>query len=199
VRYVGRLIRLAFVAPDIVVFLAEGRQPASLTAEAVTRHISLLVAPSAPVAARRDAVADSKRDGVVVNKATGPVRSDCQAFAKFMDTRTHAPLRSLSDWQHPRDRPIRSDISTNRPPERSMISSWSRFSRGSGSRNETGMEEGYRVEGRTRNRLRKSRRIVAYLHSTISTTASLSPVTSAIARQRCVGEGNPIARASLVR
>ncbi len=41
VRYVGRLIRLAFLAPDIVESIVEGRQPTSLTAEAVTRHIEL--------------------------------------------------------------------------------------------------------------------------------------------------------------
>ena len=36
VRYVGRLIRLAFLAPDIVESIMEGRQPASVTAEALT-------------------------------------------------------------------------------------------------------------------------------------------------------------------
>ena len=41
VRYVGRLIRLAFLAPDIVESIVEGRQPTSLTAEALTRHIEL--------------------------------------------------------------------------------------------------------------------------------------------------------------
>jgi site-specific DNA recombinase len=41
VRYVGRLIRLAFLAPDIVESIVEGRQPTSLTAEAVTRRIEL--------------------------------------------------------------------------------------------------------------------------------------------------------------
>jgi hypothetical protein len=41
VRYVGRLIRLAFLAPEIVECIVEGRQPASLTAEAVTRRIKL--------------------------------------------------------------------------------------------------------------------------------------------------------------
>jgi hypothetical protein len=41
VRYVGRLIRLAFLAPDIVEAIVEGRQRASLTAEALTRHIEL--------------------------------------------------------------------------------------------------------------------------------------------------------------
>jgi len=106
---------------------------------------------------------------------------------------------SLSRRQHSRDRPVRGDISTNRPLERSMMSSGWRFSRGSGSRNETGRPEDYRLDGPTRNRLRKSGRTVAYRHNTISTTASLSPVSSGIARQRCVGEGNPVARASLVR
>jgi DNA invertase Pin-like site-specific DNA recombinase len=38
VRYVGRVIRLAFLAPDIVESIVEGRQPTSLTAESVTRH-----------------------------------------------------------------------------------------------------------------------------------------------------------------
>ncbi len=41
VRYVGRLIRLAFLAPDIVEAIVEGRQPADLTAETVTRRIEL--------------------------------------------------------------------------------------------------------------------------------------------------------------
>jgi site-specific DNA recombinase len=41
VRYVGRVIRLAFLAPDIVESIMEGRQPASLTAEALTRHIEI--------------------------------------------------------------------------------------------------------------------------------------------------------------
>jgi site-specific DNA recombinase len=40
-RYVGRLIRLAFLAPNIVESMVEGRQPASLTAEALTRHIEI--------------------------------------------------------------------------------------------------------------------------------------------------------------
>jgi site-specific DNA recombinase len=41
VRYVGRLIRLAFLAPAIVESIVEGRQPTSLTAEALTRHIEI--------------------------------------------------------------------------------------------------------------------------------------------------------------
>jgi site-specific DNA recombinase len=41
VRYVGRLIRLAFLAPAIVEAILEGRQPASITTEALTRHIEL--------------------------------------------------------------------------------------------------------------------------------------------------------------
>ena len=41
VRYVGRLIRLAFLAPDIVEFIVEGRQPTTLTAEALTRRTEL--------------------------------------------------------------------------------------------------------------------------------------------------------------
>jgi len=41
VRYVGRLIRLAFLAPDIVESIVEGRQPTSLTVEALTRHIEI--------------------------------------------------------------------------------------------------------------------------------------------------------------
>jgi hypothetical protein len=41
VRYVGRLIRLAFLAPAIVESIVQGRQPVGLTAEAVTRHIEL--------------------------------------------------------------------------------------------------------------------------------------------------------------
>ena len=40
-RYVGRLFRLAFLAPDIVEAIVEGRQPISLTAEAVTRNIEM--------------------------------------------------------------------------------------------------------------------------------------------------------------
>jgi site-specific DNA recombinase len=41
VRYVGRVIRLAFLAPDIVESIVEGRQPTGLTAEALTRHIEI--------------------------------------------------------------------------------------------------------------------------------------------------------------
>jgi site-specific DNA recombinase len=41
VRYVSRVIRLSFLAPDIVESIAEGRQPTSLTAEALTRHIEI--------------------------------------------------------------------------------------------------------------------------------------------------------------
>ena len=41
VRYVGRLIRLAFLAPEIVEAIVEGRQPPTLTAEALTRRIEL--------------------------------------------------------------------------------------------------------------------------------------------------------------
>jgi site-specific DNA recombinase len=40
-RYVGRLIRLAFLAPDIVESIVEGRQPTTLAAEALTRRIEL--------------------------------------------------------------------------------------------------------------------------------------------------------------
>ena len=40
-RYVGRLIRLAFLAPPIVEMIAQGRQPAELTAEMLTRRIIL--------------------------------------------------------------------------------------------------------------------------------------------------------------
>jgi hypothetical protein len=41
VRYVGRLIRLAFLAPPLVEMIAQGRQPAELTAEMLTRSIML--------------------------------------------------------------------------------------------------------------------------------------------------------------
>ena len=41
VRYVGRLIRLAFLAPEIVESIVEGRQPTTLTAEALTRRIEI--------------------------------------------------------------------------------------------------------------------------------------------------------------
>jgi site-specific DNA recombinase len=41
VRYVGRLIRLAFLAPPIVEMIAQGRQPAELTAEMLTRRMVL--------------------------------------------------------------------------------------------------------------------------------------------------------------
>ena len=41
VRYVSRLVRLAFLAPDIVESIVEGRQPTTLTAEALTRRIDL--------------------------------------------------------------------------------------------------------------------------------------------------------------
>jgi site-specific DNA recombinase len=41
VRYVGRLIRLAFLAPDIVESIMRGRQPMNLTAEALTRRVEV--------------------------------------------------------------------------------------------------------------------------------------------------------------
>ena len=41
VRYVGRLIRLAFLAPPLVEMIAQGRQPAELTAEMLTRRVIL--------------------------------------------------------------------------------------------------------------------------------------------------------------
>jgi hypothetical protein len=41
VRYVGRLIRLALLAPSIVELIAQGRQPAELTAEMLTRRAIL--------------------------------------------------------------------------------------------------------------------------------------------------------------
>ena len=40
-RYVGRVIRLAFLAPDIVESIVEVRQPTSLTAAVLTRHIEI--------------------------------------------------------------------------------------------------------------------------------------------------------------
>jgi site-specific DNA recombinase len=41
VRYVSRLIRLAFLAPDIVESIVDGGQPSDLTAEGLTRHIAI--------------------------------------------------------------------------------------------------------------------------------------------------------------
>ena len=41
VRYVGRLIRLAFLAPAIVEAIVAGRQPPQLTAEVLTRRTRL--------------------------------------------------------------------------------------------------------------------------------------------------------------
>jgi site-specific DNA recombinase len=41
VRYVGRLIRLAFLAPPLVEMIAQGRQPAELTAEMLSRRMVL--------------------------------------------------------------------------------------------------------------------------------------------------------------
>ena len=38
VRYVGRLIRLAFLAPPLVEMIAQGRQPAELSAERLSRR-----------------------------------------------------------------------------------------------------------------------------------------------------------------
>ena len=38
VRYVGRLIRLAFLAPPLVEMIAQGRQPPELSAEMLSRH-----------------------------------------------------------------------------------------------------------------------------------------------------------------
>jgi hypothetical protein len=50
-RYVGRLIRFAFLAPVIVESIVEGRQPITLTAEALTRRIELPLSWSAQRAA----------------------------------------------------------------------------------------------------------------------------------------------------
>jgi hypothetical protein len=41
VRYIGRLIRLAFLAPDVLESIVQGRQPMGLTAEALTRRVEL--------------------------------------------------------------------------------------------------------------------------------------------------------------
>ena len=41
VRYISRVIRLAFLAPEIVESIVEGWQPTTLTAEALTRRIEL--------------------------------------------------------------------------------------------------------------------------------------------------------------
>ncbi len=41
VRYVGRLIRRAFLAPDIVESMMRGRQSMNLTAEALTRRVEI--------------------------------------------------------------------------------------------------------------------------------------------------------------
>jgi hypothetical protein len=41
VRYVRRLIRLAFLAPPIVELIAQGRQPAELSAEMLSRRALL--------------------------------------------------------------------------------------------------------------------------------------------------------------
>lgn len=51
VRYVGRLIRLALLAPDVVESIVQGRQPATLTAEALTRRVELPLEWSAQKAA----------------------------------------------------------------------------------------------------------------------------------------------------
>jgi site-specific DNA recombinase len=40
-RYVRRMLRLAFLAPEIVEAIAQGRQPPDLTTEALTQRIDL--------------------------------------------------------------------------------------------------------------------------------------------------------------
>src|ERR1700687_759338 len=41
IGYVSRLIRLAFLAPDIIEAIVEGRRPSDLTTQALTRHIGI--------------------------------------------------------------------------------------------------------------------------------------------------------------
>jgi DNA topoisomerase IB len=40
-RFVGKIVRLAFLAPEIVEAIAEGRQPPDLSAELLTKHLVL--------------------------------------------------------------------------------------------------------------------------------------------------------------
>jgi site-specific DNA recombinase len=42
-RFVGKVIRLAFLAPEILEAIAEGRQPAELTTEGLTKHLQLFI------------------------------------------------------------------------------------------------------------------------------------------------------------
>jgi multidrug resistance efflux pump len=72
---VGRLIPLAFLAPEIVESIVEGRQPTTLTAEALTRRIELPLSWCSQKTALNEA-ADTARAQLAEAKARAQVARD---------------------------------------------------------------------------------------------------------------------------
>jgi len=83
VSYVGRLIRVAFLAPEIVEAIAAGRQPASLTADLLTRRTRLC--------------ADWAEESVGVRRQTCALNGeiDAQVSRQAAEARTGVEVRLL--------------------------------------------------------------------------------------------------------